>query len=102
ADVLIHAIIDAIFGAAALGDIGMHFPDTDRKYKGISSIVLLKKTAMLLKISGYAVNNIDATVIAEKPKMSPYIGKMRENISGALDIGLENISIKAKTEEGLG
>ena len=102
ADVLIHAIIDAIFGAAALGDIGMHFPDTDRKYKGISSIVLLKKTAMLLKISGYAVNNIDATVIAEKPKMSPYIGKMRENISGALDIGLENIRIKAKTEEGLG
>ncbi len=102
ADVLLHAICDALLGAAAMGDIGKHFPDTDEKYKGISSLVLLSKVGDLLKEKGFSVVNIDSTIIAEKPKMSPYIEKMRENIAKALCTDINNISVKATTEEGLG
>lgn len=102
ADVLIHAIIDSLLGACALGDIGKHFPDTDNNFKGISSILLLEKTGKLIFEAGYKVNNIDATIIAQKPKMLPYIKNMRENISKALSININSINIKATTEEGLG
>ena len=103
ADVLIHAIMDALLGAAAaLGDIGKHFPDTDPAYKGISSVKLLVHVAGLLKENGYAVGNIDATIIAQKPKMAPHIPKMRENIAQALGIDISQLNIKATTEEGLG
>ena len=102
ADVLIHAIMDALLGAAALGDIGKHFPDTDPAYKGISSVKLLVHVAGLLKENGYAVGNIDATIIAQKPKMAPHIPKMRENIAKALGIEISQLNIKATTEEGLG
>lgn len=102
ADVLIHAVMDALLGAAALGDIGRHFPDTDPAYKGISSVVLLKHVAALLKEHGYSVGNIDATIIAQKPKMSPHIENMRANIAKALEISLDQLNIKATTEEGLG
>lgn len=102
ADVLIHAIMDALLGAAALGDIGQHFPDTDPKYKGISSVLLLKHVAALLREHGYAVGNIDATIVAQKPKMAPHIPKMRENIAAALQIPQSSLNIKATTEEGLG
>ena len=102
ADVLIHAIMDALLGAAALGDIGKHFPDTDPEYKGISSVKLLVHVAGLLKENGYAVGNIDATIIAQKPKMAPHIPKMRENIAKALGIEISQLNIKATTEEGLG
>lgn len=102
ADVLIHAIMDALLGAAALGDIGRHFPDNDKKYEGISSLKLLKQVGALLSQSGYAVNNIDATIIAQKPKMSSHIERMRENISSALGIDSGCINIKATTEEGMG
>jgi len=102
ADVLLHAIIDSLLGACALGDIGKHFPDTDNNFKGISSISLLEKTGDLILKAGYAVNNIDATIIAQKPKMLPYIENMRENISKALSIDINRINIKATTEEGLG
>ncbi len=102
ADVLIHAIIDSLLGACALGDIGKHFPDTDENFKGISSIVLLKETGRLIYEKGYKINNIDATIIAQKPKMLPHIDKMRENISNALNINLDQVNIKATTEEGLG
>ena len=102
ADVLLHAVMDALLGAAALGDIGKHFPDTDPAYKGISSIKLLVHVAELLRKQGYAVGNIDATVIAQKPKMRPYIDTMRENIAGALGIELFQVNVKATTEEGLG
>lgn len=102
ADVLIHAIMDSLLGACALGDIGRHFPDTDNDFKGISSITLLKETGRLILKAGYKVNNIDATIIAQKPKMLPYIENMRENISKALDINIDMINIKATTEEGLG
>ncbi len=102
ADVLVHAIMDALLGAAALGDIGTHFPDTDEAYRGISSLKLLEHVAELLKENGYAVGNIDATIIAQKPKMVPHIPDMRENIAKALGIGLEQINVKATTEEGLG
>ena len=101
ADVLIHAIMDALLGAAAL-DIGRHFPDTDDAYKGISSVKLLVHVAGLLKENGYAVGNIDATIIAQKPKMAPHIPKMRENIAKALGIEISQLNIKATTEEGLG
>ena len=101
-DVLIHAIMDALLGAAALGDIGKHFPDTDPAYKGISSVKLLVHVAGLLKENGYAVGNIDATIIAQKPKMAPHIPKMRENIAQALGIEISQLNIKATTEEGLG
>ena len=102
ADVLIHAIMDALLGAAALGDIGKHFPDTDPAYEGISSVMLLKHVAKLLQENGYGITNIDATIIAQKPKMAPHIPQMRENIADALGIGLSALNIKATTEEGLG
>ena len=102
ADVLIHAVMDALLGAAALGDIGKHFPDTDPVYKGISSIKLLVHVAELLRKQGYAVGNIDATVIAQKPKMAPHIPQMRKNMADALGIPESKINIKATTEEGLG
>ncbi len=102
ADVLIHAIMDALLGAAALGDIGKHFPDTDPQYKGISSILLLKHVGALLKENGYEIGNIDATIIAQKPKMAPHIPLMRQNMAEALGISLSQLNVKATTEEGLG
>ena len=102
ADVLVHAIMDALLGAAALGDIGKHFPDTDPKYEGISSILLLEHVGKLLKSYGYQVGNIDATIIAQKPKMAPHIPQMRENIAKALGITVDRLNVKATTEEGLG
>lgn len=102
ADVLLHAVMDALLGAAALGDIGKHFPDSDPAYKGISSMVLLKKVGELLAQGGFLVENIDATIIAQAPKMRPYIDQMRENIAGALDMDISCINVKATTEEGLG
>lgn len=102
ADVLIHAIMDSLLGAAALGDIGKHFPDTDPKYKGISSILLLRNVKNLLEDNGYKIVNIDATIIAQKPKMAPYIPDMITNIANALEIDKSQINIKATTEEGLG
>lgn len=102
ADVLVHAVMDALLGAAALGDIGKHFPDTDARYKGISSISLLEHVAKLLEEQQYMVENIDATIIAQRPKMLPHIENMRKNIAGALKISVEQVNIKATTEEGLG
>jgi 2-C-methyl-D-erythritol 2,4-cyclodiphosphate synthase len=102
ADVLIHAIMDALLGAAALGDIGKHFPDTDDKYKGASSIVLLKHVGALVKAKDFIIENIDATIIAQKPKMAPHIPYMVENIALALQLPKDKINIKATTEEGLG
>lgn len=102
ADVLLHAIMDSLLGASALGDIGKHFPDTDQKYKGISSIELLKHVGKLLTEHNYIIGNIDATIIAQKPKMAPYIPTMRKNIALALNISIDQINVKATTEEGLG
>lgn len=102
ADVLVHAIMDALLGAAALGDIGSHFPDTDPAYEGISSIRLLEHVGKLLADSGYAIGNIDATIIAQKPKMRPHIDQMRVNIASALKIRPDQVGVKATTEEGLG
>ena len=102
ADVLVHAIMDAVLGAAALGDIGLHFPDTDPRYKGISSIILLEKVGELLREKGYEPGNIDATIIAQKPKLRPYIDEMRKHVAAALDMSVEDVSVKATTEEGLG
>lgn len=102
ADVLVHAIMDAIIGALALGDIGKHFPDTDPRYKGISSIKLLQHVAELMTTNGYKIGNIDATIIAQAPKMLPHIPQMKENIAEVLNIPLTDINIKATTEEGLG
>ena len=102
ADVLLHAIMDALLGAAALGDIGKHFPDTDPAYKGISSVELLKHVGGLLDEHGYRIGNIDATIIAQRPKMAPHIQAMRENTAKALNIDVDQINIKATTEEGLG
>ena len=102
ADVLLHAIMDSLLGASALGDIGKHFPDTDEKFKGISSIKLLEEVGKLLLSNGYSINNIDSSIIAQKPKMAPFIQQMRENIANALNIGLMQINVKATTEEGLG
>lgn len=102
ADVLIHAIMDALLGAAGLGDIGKHFPDTDEQYKGISSITLLEKVGALIEKEMYVISNIDATIIAQKPKMRPYIETMEKNIAGALRIDAGQVNIKATTEEGLG
>ncbi|MBO5069722.1 MAG: 2-C-methyl-D-erythritol 2,4-cyclodiphosphate synthase [Roseburia sp.] len=102
ADVLLHAIMDALLGAAGLGDIGKHFPDTDPQYKGISSIKLLEHVAKLIEEKGYVVENIDATIIAQKPKMRPHISQMEENIARALGISTDQINVKATTEEGLG
>ena len=102
ADVLIHAIMDSLLGASALGDIGKHFPDTDPKYKGISSIELLKEVGKLLKDNNFTIGNIDSTIIAQKPKMDPHIESMRKNIADALNISVNQINVKATTEEGLG
>lgn len=102
ADVLLHAIMDALLGAAALGDIGKHFPDTDPAYKGISSTRLLEHVGALLEEANYVIGNIDATIIAQRPKMAPHIPAMRENVAKALKISADQINIKATTEEGLG
>ena len=102
ADVLLHAVMDALLGAAALGDIGKHFPDTDEAYKGISSMVLLEKVGELLEEKMFLIDNIDATIIAQAPKMRPYIDTMRENIAKALKIDIDQVNVKATTEEGLG
>ena len=102
ADVLLHAIMDSLLGAAALGDIGKHFPDNDDRYKGISSIELLKYVGSLLKENDWLIENIDSTIIAQKPKMAPHIENMRKNISQALNIDIGQINVKATTEEGLG
>jgi 2-C-methyl-D-erythritol 2,4-cyclodiphosphate synthase len=102
ADVLLHAIIDSLLGASALGDIGSLFPDTDERYRGISSIRLLEEVGKLLNEHGYSINNIDSTIIAQKPKMAPFIKQMRENIAEALKIDIMKINVKATTEEGLG
>lgn len=102
ADVLVHAINDALLGAAALGDIGVHFPDTDPEYKDIRSIILLERVGELLKNEGFEVLNIDSVICAERPKLSPYIDKMRENIAEALRISKDRVSVKATTTEGMG
>ena len=102
ADVLIHAVMDALLGAAALGDIGQHFPDTDPAYKGISSIELLGKVGAVLEEKGYVIENIDATIIAQRPKLASYRPQMEENIAEALHLDPFRVSVKATTEEGLG
>ena len=102
ADVLVHAVMDALLGAAALGDIGQHFPDTDPAYEGASSIELLKKVGELLQERGYVIENIDATIIAQKPKMAPHIPQMRTNMAKAMGIEESQLNIKATTEEKLG
>ena len=102
ADVLLHAISDSLLGAASLGDIGKHFPDTDPRYKGADSLVLLENVCKLVESRGYKVNNIDATVIAQMPKLAPYIEEMRSNIARALGVDVDFVSVKATTEEKLG
>ncbi len=101
-DVLIHAIIDAMLGALCKGDIGTHFPTGNKEYKDISSRILLKKTAQLLKEEGCRIVNIDSTVILQRPKLVPYIGKIKQKLSNVLELGVEHISVKAKTGEGIG
>ena len=102
ADVLLHAISDALLGAAALGDIGKHFPDTDPKYKGADSLKLLEHVGKLLEENLYIIENIDATIIAQRPKMAPHIPQMRENIAKVLGLEVDQVNVKATTEEGLG
>ena len=102
ADVLVHAVMDALLGAAALGDIGEHFPDTDPAYRGISSVELLKRVGVLLEEKGYVIENIDATIIAQRPKLKDYRPQMVQNIAAALRIPADRVSVKATTEEGLG
>lgn len=102
ADVLVHAIIDAMLGSCALGDIGKHFPDTSDQYKDISSILLLKEANKLLNQKGYVINNVDSIVVAQMPKIAPYIEQMRQVIAEALETDIDNISVKATTTEGLG
>lgn len=102
ADVLLHAIADSLFGAAALGDIGKHFPDSDEKYKDADSLVLLEKVAKILLENGFSVINVDSTVIAQRPKLAPFIDTMRQNIALALGVDVNAVSIKATTEEQLG
>lgn len=102
ADVLLHAVMDALLGAAALGDIGKHFPDTDPAYRGISSMKLLEQVGRLLEENCFLIENIDATIIAQAPKMRPHIDSMRQNIADALKIDLSQVNVKATTEEGLG
>lgn len=102
ADVLLHAVMDALLGAAALGDIGKHFPDTDPEYEGADSVRLLEQVGGLIEEAGYLIENIDATIIAQRPKMRDYIDTMRENIARALEIEINQVNVKATTEEGLG
>ena len=102
ADVLLHAIMDALLGAAALGDIGKHFPDNDPAYKGADSLMLLGRVGELLSDEGYVIENIDSTIIAQKPKMAPHIEQMRKNIADTLGLDISRVNVKATTEEGLG
>ena len=102
ADVLAHAVMDALLGAAALGDIGKLFPDNDPEYEGADSLMLMRRVAKVLEENGYKISNVDATIIAQNPKLSPYIEKMRENIAAALNIPVTDVSVKATTEERLG
>ncbi len=102
ADALLHAVIDALLGAAGLGDIGSHFPDTDDRYRGIDSRELLRKTVLLVSDAGYAIGNVDATVIAQRPRMAPYIDQMKRHIAEDLGIDVSQVGIKAKTNEKLG
>lgn len=102
ADVLLHAIAESILGTLALGDLGHHFPDTDPKYKGISSMLLLEHTAGLMRQNGYQIGNVDATILAEKPKLAPYIEMMRENVARVLECDISQVSIKATRGEKLG
>ena len=102
ADALVHAVMDAVIGALGLGDIGVHFPDTDEKYKDAPSIGLLKETGGMLKQNGYEIVNIDSVIVAQNPKLSSYYGQMKQNIAGALGTDIGNVSVKATTEEGLG
>jgi len=102
ADVLLHAIKDALLGALGEGDIGRHFPDTDGRYRGVSSLLLLEKVWQIMQKKGYLLNNLDSTIVAQKPKLAPYIGQMRENIAKTLQVPLEEINVKATTTEGLG
>jgi 2-C-methyl-D-erythritol 2,4-cyclodiphosphate synthase len=102
ADVLVHAIIDALLGAAALGDIGQHFPDTDERYRDASSIGLLSETAAMLGARGYAIVNIDATVVIERPQLAPVRAEMRATLAGALGVGVGQVSVKATRGEGMG
>ena len=102
ADVLVHAIMDALLGAAALGDIGKHFPDSSAEYKDINSLILLSNVGKLLFEKGYKISNIDSTVVAQNPKLAPFIGDMRKNIANALDIDVDLVSVKATTTERLG
>lgn len=102
ADVLLHAVTDALFGAAALGDIGSHFPDTDPQYKGADSLKLLEACGQELAEHGWRIDNIDATIVAQRPKLLPFVPQMRENIARVLHISVDQVSLKGKTEEGLG
>ncbi len=102
ADVLSHAIADSLLGAAALGDIGQLFPDTDPRYEGVDSLVLLKKTVLAVREAGWRIGNIDATVVAQAPKLKPFIPSMRENLANACGVDVSQVSVKATTEEGLG
>ena len=102
ADVALHAIMDALLGAAALGDIGKHFPDTDPKYEGASSMKLLKAVKGLLDEKCFVIENIDATIIAQRPKLLPYMEEMKKNVAGVLELTMDRVNIKATTEEGLG
>ena len=102
ADVALHALCDAMLGAAALGDIGKHFPDSDEKYKGISSMILLEKTKKLIADHGLAVENADITIVCQRPKLAPYIAEMRNNISKVLGVDVSDVNVKATTTEGLG
>ena len=102
ADALVHAVMDALLGAAAMGDIGTHFPDTDPQWRGASSIVMLKQVIAMLAEEGWAVNNIDCTVVAQEPRLAPYIPRMRETVAQAIDADVGRVSIKAKTTEGMG
>ncbi len=102
ADVLLHAIMDALLGAAALGDIGKHFPDTDERYRGADSRMLLREVKRLIEAESYQVGNIDATIVAQAPKMRPYIAQMEENIAADLEVDRKAVNVKATTEEGLG
>ena len=102
ADVLTHAVMDALLGAAGLGDIGKHFPDTDPAYKGADSLKLLERVVVLLEERGFAVGNVDATVLAQRPKLAPYIPKMRENLARVMGVDPSRVNVKATTEEGLG
>ena len=102
ADVLVHAVMDALLGAAGLGDIGLHFPDTDEEFAGISSIVLLERVRDLLREEGYIVGNVDATIVAQQPKLRPHISRMQANIAKALEVDEASVNVKATTEEHLG